>query len=158
MTPFRRSRAINLLITGSVVAALTGCGSSSDSEDDAAAEQLVQEDIVAPESWNGGDVVRVNPSTVSTNQVYYNNTYAHGLGYYHALAGRWFPLPYGYNRPGSGYFSNGSWGESKPSQTIQPSRPLSAVAQPLTRPGEPSDEHGTSRGGFGSSSHFSGVG
>ena len=151
MTPFRRSRTVTLLITGGVAAALTGCGSSSTSDRDGTA---VPEKIVAPESWNDGSVVRVNPATVSTNQVYYNNTYAHGIGYYHAGVGHWFPFPYGFNRPGLGYFANGLWGDTKPVGTIPQSHPLSTTTQSLNRSEQASDSsESAKRGGFGSSGH-----
>jgi hypothetical protein len=116
----KRSRSIRLVLIGGLTAgALTSCGPA------------------------GGQ-----KSPVSTNNVYTNNYYVPGVGYYHAPFRAWYSLPYNHFDPQKQqYFFGGNW-ETFPHATITNiSAPTPAVAQQAqTRRTD------VTRGGFGSSS------
>ena len=89
---------------------------------------------------------------LSTANVYTNNYFVPGAGYYHAPFCGWFPLPYNHFDGGSQrYFYGGQWGPS-PWQSItnlsSPSAQAAASAEAMRTD--------VVRGGFGatSGSHF----
>jgi hypothetical protein len=82
---------------------------------------------------------------VSAANVYPNNYYVPGAGYYHAPFCAWFPLPYNHFDPAKRqYFYGGQWGTS-PWQSItnisSPSAQAAAKAEMLRTD--------VTRGGFG---------
>ena len=135
----KRSRAIHLVLTGTVAgAALIGCGVSD------------------------------NGPPISADQTYTNNHYVHGAGYYHAPYSRWYPFPYNHYIPGQGYYYGGRWAPLPESPSTTASRPTAdavrlaqAQRSASSRSGFSSRSSGSSRsstsarGGFGGSSHSS---
>jgi hypothetical protein len=88
-----------------------------------------------------------NPPLSAAN-VYPNNYYVPGAGYYHAPFCAWFPLPYNHFDPAQRrYFYGGQWGPS-PWQSItnvsSPSAPAAAKAESMRTD--------VTRGGFGCTS------
>jgi hypothetical protein len=86
---------------------------------------------------------------LSAANVYSNNYYVPGAGYYHAPFCAWFPLPYNHFDPAKGrYFYGGQWGPT-PFQSItnisSPSAPAAAKAEAARTD--------VTRGGFGSTGH-----
>ena len=85
---------------------------------------------------------------LSTANVYTNNDYVPGAGYYHAPFCAWYSLPYNHFDPATQrYFYGGQWGPS-PWQSItnlsSPSARAAAAAEAMRTD--------VTRGGFGSSS------
>jgi hypothetical protein len=87
---------------------------------------------------------------LSTANVYTNNYYVPGVGYYHAPFSAWYPLPYNHFDPATKrYFYGGQWGTT-PWQSItnlsSPSAQAAASAEAMRTD--------VTRGGFGSSGGF----
>jgi hypothetical protein len=85
---------------------------------------------------------------LSAANVYANNDYVPGAGYYHAPFCAWFPLPYNHFDPAKKrYFYGGQWGPS-PCRSItnisSPSAPAAARAEAMRTD--------VTRGGFGCTS------
>ncbi len=130
----KRSSAVRLTLTGTVAASLTAAG--------------CQQSETTP--------VPVPTTLVSTNQVYTNNTFVAGSGYYHAPFRAWYSHPFNTYWPNRGYFYGGQWWATPYQGALDPSRPTpSAVLRANgTRDGyapAPVSEPGIVRGGFGSS-------
>ena len=93
-----------------------------------------------------------------------NNTYAPGLGYYHAPYHGWFEYPYNYYRPGFGYYHGGIYTPQPDVGDVQASQPSissphgGSVGADGARFGSTPSSSGVTRGGFGSIGHggFSG--
>ena len=96
----KRSRSIRLVLIGGLSAgALTGCNPVNE------------------------------PAPISTADVYTNNYYVQGVGYYHAPFRAFYPMPYNYFEPKSGrYFYGGIWGESAFQNFTNISSPTPEVA------------------------------
>ena len=90
--------------------------------------------------------------SISTGDVYTNNFYVPGVGYYHAPFHNWYALPYNHFEPHSSmYFYGGQWG-------VQPFESIINVSSPTPEAVVLAEARRTdiSRGGFGgySSGHF----
>jgi hypothetical protein len=121
----KRSRHIRLVLTGGITAsaAVTGCGPGS------------------------------QPPPVSADNVYTNNFYVPGVGYYHAPFRAWFSLPYNHFDPQSQrYFYGGQWSQTACQNITNISSPTAQVAQQAE-----AQRTDIARGGFGSTSGFHGV-
>ena len=120
----KRSRSIRLVLIGGLSAgAMTGCGPSG--------------------SQTG---------PITTDNVYTNNQYVPGVGYYHAPFRAWFAQPYNQFDPRTqSYFYGGQWGPAPHESVtnISAPTPAAASAAQVQRTDIP-------RGGFGSTSrHWS---
>lgn len=126
----KRSNSIRLWFTGTLAgASLVGCGSNSDEE----------------------------RTQLSAGQTYTNNHYVRGAGYYHAPYGAWFARPYNSFTPGQGYFHGGQWSSEPNVASLQASQPApEAVRQAQQLHNKATPAGGIRRGGFGTSSRFSG--
>ena len=115
----KRSRSIKLVLIGGMSAgALTACGPSN------------------------------QPPLISAQNVYTNNYYVPGVGYYHAPFRAWYAMPYNHYEPKSGqYYFGGHWA-SAPHQSI------TNISAPLPEFAQQAEAQRTDipRGGFGSSS------
>jgi len=95
-------------------------------------------------------------ASVSTQNVYTNNFYVPGAGYYHAPFRKWCALPYNHFDPQRNlYFYGGQWGK-------QPCESITNISSPTAEAVQLAQSTRTdiSRGGFGgySSGHYwSGV-
>ena len=153
----KRSQHVRLALSGVVASALWMTGCQQDEEDSA--------------------VVGTNaPPVLTTNQMYANNDYVSGVGYYHAPYGGWYARPYNSYLPGRGYYYGGDWWPAPHSSSLMLSTPrpsavesANAKTAPLranasgisssggsssssgSRWGLGSSRSGTSRGGFGGS-------
>ena len=110
-----------MLIGGLAAAAVTGCGPGSG-----------------------------NPPPLSSENVYTNNFYVPGVGYYHAPFRAWFSLPYNHFDPQTQrYFFGGQWSQTACQSITNISAPTEQVAQhaEVLRTD-------IERGGFGSTSGF----
>jgi len=116
----KRSRNIRLVLIGGISAvAVTGCGS-------------------------GGS----QPPPLSADNVYTNNFYVPGAGYYHAPFRAWFPLPYNHFDPQKQrYFYGGQWSETACQNITNISPPTVLAAQQAE-----AQRTDIVRGGFGSTS------
>jgi len=112
--------------------------------------------LVLTSSLAGAGLVGCSPNQpeVTSDNVYTNNYYVRGAGYYHAPYQAWYPHPYNHYVPGQGYYHGGSWTPDPATHATTASRPTpqaarlaSAQHHNVTR-GSP----GSTRGGFGSSS------
>lgn len=124
----KRSRAIRLVLVGSLAAgALTGCGPGS------------------------------LPPPVSAENVYTNNYYVPGVGYYHAPFRAFYQVPYNFYEPKSQkYFFGGQWATAPHLSVTNISSPTPEVAQLAEAQRTDLQRSSYSRGGFGSSSrHYS---
>ena len=105
-----------MLIGGLSAAAVTGCGPGSG-----------------------------NPPPLSAENVYTNNFYVPGVGYYHAPFRAWYSLPYNHFDPQTQrYFYGGQWSQSA-GQTVQVAQLAEAQRTDIQR------------GGFGGGSGFFAV-
>ena len=97
------------------------------------------------------------PPDVTSDNVYTNNHYVSGAGYYHAPYQAWYPRPYNYYVPGRGYYHGGSWTPGPATHTTTASRPTSQAAQLASAQHHNATRSrwGTTRGGFGGSSRSS---
>lgn len=94
--------------------------------------------------------------SVSTENVYTNNYFVPGAGYYHAPFRNWYQLPYNHFDPQRNlYFYGGQWG-------AQPFESITNISSPTIEAVQLAELTRTdiSRGGFGgfSSGHYSGGG
>jgi hypothetical protein len=118
----KRSEKVVLVLSGAVASALAGCGGESDER------------------------VKLSP-----DNVYTNNHYVHGAGYYHAPFHAWYPYPFNAFTPNRGYYYGGTWNASPDERAIMASKPSpTAVSQAVTA--HKTQAAATRRGGFGSSS------
>ena len=137
----KRSGCVTLAIVGVVVGV---CAIAFVSCDDEVSDDEVQE--------------------VHSGRSYPNNHYVHGVGYYHAPFGRWFPQQYNSYDPSRGYYYNGGWHGSQDKSSIASSIPSAETVSQVnsswrsTHPAEVSarkssiaSSRSSSRGGFGSS-------
>ncbi|MCU0785245.1 MAG: hypothetical protein MUF81_14580 [Verrucomicrobia bacterium] len=87
---------------------------------------------------------------VSADNVYTNNYYVPGIGYYHAPFRAWYAFPYNHRDPRTGrYFYGGQWGESPFQNITNISAPMPAAAQQAQ-----ARRTDVPRGGFGRTSHY----
>ena len=85
---------------------------------------------------------------VSAQNVYTNNYFIPGVGYYHAPFRAWYPYPYNYFDPRSGnYFYGGQWG-------LRPLENITNISAPLLDAARLAENQRTdiARGGFGGTS------
>ena len=69
---------------------------------------------------------------MTSENVYTNNFYVPGVGYYHAPFRAWYALPYNhFDTQNRRYFFGGQWGTS-PHQSITNISPPTPTAVPLT--------------------------
>jgi hypothetical protein len=86
---------------------------------------------------------------ISPNDVYTNNHYVPGVGYYHAPFRAWYAHPYNYFDSGAQrYFYGGQWG-TLPHVSITNISPPTQQAVQQTQ----AQRTDVRRGGFGSTSH-----
>lgn len=93
---------------------------------------------------------------ISTENVYTNNFFVPGAGYYHAPFRNWYQLPYNhFDSQKNLYFFGGQWG-------AQPFESITNISSPTLAAVQAAEATRTdvSRGGFGgySSGHYSGGG
>ena len=93
---------------------------------------------------------------ISPENVYTNNFYIPGAGYYHAPFRNWYSLPYNhFDTQKNLYFYGGQWG-------AQPFESITNISSPTPQAAQSAQNSRTdiSRGGFGgfSSGHYSGGG
>lgn len=82
-------------------------------------------------------------SSAGAGNVYTNNYYVAGRGYYHAPFRNWYSLPYNHYDPQrQGYFQGGQWAAA-------PHQSITNLSEPMT---PPSQRVPVSRSGFGSTS------
>jgi hypothetical protein len=85
---------------------------------------------------------------ITSQNVYTNNYYVPGVGYYHAPFRAWYPFPYNHFDPQSQrYFYGGQWANAPCQSVTNISAPTPAVAQQAQ-----AQRTDVTRGGFGSSS------
>lgn len=115
----KRSRSIRLVLIGGLSScAVTACGPSS----------------------------RSGP--ITAGNVYTNNQYVPGAGYYHAPFRAWFPRPYNELDPRTRrYFYGGQWGPAPHESVTNISRPTGAAAAQAQ-----AQRTDVRRSGFGSTS------
>jgi len=91
---------------------------------------------------------------VTADNVYTNNHYVTGAGYYHAPYHGWYPHPYNHYIPGQGYYHGGAWTPEPATHTTAASKPTPHAAQLASSQHHNSTRSrwGISRGGFGGSS------
>ncbi|MCX6905852.1 MAG: hypothetical protein NTW03_20695, partial [Verrucomicrobia bacterium] len=106
---------------------------------------------------SAGAVTSCGPSggqtgPVTANEVYTNNQYLPGAGYYHAPFRAWFTQPYNHFDPATRrYFYGGQWGPAPHESFTNISSPTPAAAASAQ-----AQRTDVRRGGFGSSSrHWS---
>lgn len=88
------------------------------------------------------------PPAVSAQNVYTNNFYLPGAGYYHAPYRAWFPLPYNHYDPEvQRYFHGGMWNAA-------PHRSITNISEPTALAVQAAEGARTDipRGGFGGTS------
>lgn len=124
----KRSSQIRLVLSGAVATALwtTGCN---------------RDESVADTAANV-------PPFVSTNQVYTNNHFVSGAGYYHAPYGGWYARPFNSYLPGRGYYHGGDWWSTPYSGPIMVSTPRANAVESANLKTEPLRARS---GGFSSS-------
>ncbi len=130
----KRSQHVCLVLSGVVASALwtTGC----------------QQDDAAASATNV-------PPMVSTNQVYTNNEYVSGVGYYHAPYGGWYARPFNSYLSGRGYYHGGDWWPTPYAGPIVVSTPRPEAVESANIKTEPLRTRASSfstSGGGGSSS------
>ncbi len=122
----KRSKSIRLVLLGGLSAgALAGCGPNAHA-----------------------------PAPISENNVYTNNYYVPGVGYYHAPFRNWYELPYNhFDATARLYFFGGQWA-GQPHQSItnisSPTEVAASHAQAVRTDIPPSSVR---RGGWGYTSH-----
>ncbi len=96
------------------------------------------------------------PPAVSTDNVYTNNYYVPGVGYYHAPYRQWFPIQYNHYDPQTkSYYHGGQW-------SLAPFESITNISSPLANAALQAEAARTdvSRGGFGgtySGGHYGGF-
>ena len=91
-------------------------------------------------------------ASISADNVYTNNFYVPGAGYYHAPFRAWYSFPYNHFDPQTRrYFYGGQWGEAPFQNITNISAPTPATARQAE-----AQRTDVARGGFGSTSgsHF----
>lgn len=86
---------------------------------------------------------------IRQDNVYTNNFYVPGVGYYHAPFRAWYALPYNhFDAQNQRYFYGGQWGTA-------PHRSITNISEPTTEAVQRAEAQRTDvrRGGFGSTSH-----
>ena len=118
----KRSRNIRLVLIGGLsAAAVTGCDPGSG-----------------------------NPPPLTAENVYTNNFYVPGVGYYHAPFRAWYSLPYNHFDPQTQrYFYGGQWSQNACQTITNISAPPVQVAQQAE-----AQRTDIQRGGFGGTSGF----
>ena len=118
----KRSKSIRLVLLGGLAGgALNGCSPQDDS-----------------------------PGAISAAQVYTNDHYIPGAGYYHAPYRAWFPMRYnGYDPFRRMYFHGGQWSESPHQSITNLSSPTPEAVQQVR-----AQRTDISRGGFGRTSGY----
>lgn len=97
---------------------------------------------------------QTRPTPVSASDVYTNNFYVQGVGYYHAPFRAFYPMPYNHFEPKSGrYFYGGIWGESPFQNFTNVSSPTPEVAA-LAQAQRTDVQSDIQRGGFGRTSGY----
>ena len=92
-------------------------------------------------------------ASVTTSDVFTNNFYVPGAGYYHAPFRAWYPLPYNHHDPQNNrYFFGGEWGGAPYESPINISAPTPDAVRKLS-----AQRTDIQRGGFGNTSRFSTV-
>jgi hypothetical protein len=102
-----------------------------------------------------GTLAGCGPSSgpVSTSDVFTNNHYMPGVGYYHAPYHAWYSLPYNhYDSRSARYFHGGQWAPAPHESIINISSPTPDAVRQVA--GQRTDIR---RGGFGSSSRSSWI-
>lgn len=122
----KRSRTIRLILLGGMSAgALTGC--------------------------KPGDIRK---APIAQNNVYTNDYFVPGVGYYHAPFHAWYPLRYNqYDPQQRRYYFGGQWANAPHQSIINISSPTSDAVQ-MAQAGRTD----ISRSGFGSTSHGHWIG
>ena len=93
------------------------------------------------------------PATVSAENVYTNNYYVQGVGYYHAPFRAFYQVPYNFYEPKSQkYFFGGQWATAPHLSITNISSPTPEMAQLAESQRTDIARSTVSRGGFGSSS------
>lgn len=88
------------------------------------------------------------PTPVSSSNVYTNNHYVPGVGYYHAPFRAWYQIPYNhFDANSQRYFYGGQWGTMPHQSITNISAPTAEVAQAAQ-----AQRTDIPRSGFGSSS------
>ena len=91
---------------------------------------------------------RTEVPVITTENVYANNYYLPGVGYYHAPFNAWYQHPYNYFDPQKKiYFYGGKWGPTPFESIINVSSPTSQAAT-----GAEAARADITRGGFGGTS------
>jgi uncharacterized membrane protein YgcG len=159
----KRSKQIVLLFSGALAttAIPTGC---SDGEPQ------------PPEPSPTTPQLSVAAATSSDRKEQQNNSYVPGLGYYQSIYHSWFPYPFNYYYPDWGYYYGGNWNVASypgrvPPTSVPTPDAYRRAREELTEGGgghfsrgyshgffSGFSSEGVSRGGFGSSFHFSGHG
>ena len=86
---------------------------------------------------------------ITDQNVYTNNHYVPGVGYYHAPFRAWYPLPYNkFDPQQQRYFYGGQWATAPHQSITNISSPT-----PITAQQAQAQRTDIRRGGFGSSSH-----
>ena len=107
-------------------------------------------------SVSAGAVTSCGPSSqeITTSDVFTNNHYVSGVGYYHAPFRAWYALPYNHYDPAtSRYYWGGQWGASPHESVMNISSPSAeALRQVAAQQGGTVRRHG-----FGSTSRSYGI-
>jgi hypothetical protein len=108
--------------------------------------------LVLAGGLSAGAVTSCGPANktgpISANNVYTNNQYIPGVGYYHAPFRAWYGQPYNHFDPqGQRYFYGGQWGSAPHESFTNISGPTPDVARAAQ-----AQRTDTSRGGFGGTS------
>jgi hypothetical protein len=90
--------------------------------------------------------------SITSTDVFTNNYYVPGVGYYHAPFRSWYSMPYNHYDPGtSRYFYGGQWGGSPYESAVNISSPTPEAVRLVS-----AHRTDVQRSGFGSSSrHYS---
>jgi len=93
------------------------------------------------------------PPVVTTDDVYTNNYYVQGVGYYHAPFRAFYQVPYNFYEPKSQkYFYGGQWAGAPHASIVNISSPTPDVAQLAEAQRTDIPRQSYQRSGFGSSS------
>ena len=123
MRGVKRSRTIRLVLVGGVAVAFSGCGPGK------------------------------LPPVVTADNVYTNNYYVPGVGYYHAPFQAFYQTPYNFYEPKSQkYFYGGQWAGNPHTSIVNISSPTPEMARLAEAQRTDIPRGAVVRGGFGSSS------
>jgi hypothetical protein len=88
-----------------------------------------------------------SPARVTSNDVFTNNHFVSGVGFYHAPFRAWYPLPYNHFDPQtSRYYHGGQWSPQPHESVVNISSPTPEAVQQVAA------QNNVRRGGFGGSS------